>query len=722
MSRHAARSYRGSFRTLGSPILLIVIPALLAACGNEGPAPSNRAPTVTLSPEPVEGDTVSYHLTIAWTGTDPDGRVTGYRYAVDPPAGFTEAEIAGGGEGIVSTEIAGASGAPDTTRVIKIIEGRVASFDWIHTPDPSHRFLFSATTADSEAIGSTKRPTGRFTGMHAVYVRAVDDRGAFSVPAHVAFTATTIAPTATIAYPHYGASALSVGAAIQVEAEGTDPDGGGAPPVGYYYRIVTLNPLLTGDIPANAWTRLWSPATEDPGWVLAAGPGFRRTFPLAPGDKYAVGIRAVDVAGAVEPFLDLGRNAILFEASSEAPSPVVTISEPTLGTFTFPGAAKPGPEVTSARIPLRFTVSCSAEEYGGDCDAMRWGLDIADLDRSESWSDWKPVGALPPLTLPDVGTQVLYFQVRDTQGGVTTPYLLLHLTDTPMDRAALFVDDVRNLGGVAEPNDATVDAYWEGLFEDSGRFSGTTTLDSLSTFATYGLNDMAQIPPISPDLGAMGRFRLIVWNANLGYNGRSALFQVTGYQNHNLASYLAAGGKLWVCGSQTAAGMTRGFAGHPYVYPLAPRPGDFAYDFMKLASGRIENTALSPSRPGDSMIGVEPFPGVPTVYPAMATDTTRSILFRSGPYADLVIDPIDASTIPGFPATGKIDSLYVYRAADPASPYDGALTAIRYRDLDPNRSQGRTQWFGFDLYWMRKDQAQEMFNRTIDWFRRESGP
>jgi hypothetical protein len=42
---------------------------------------------------------------------------------------------------------------------------------------------------------------------------------------------------------------------------------------------------------------------------------------------------------------------------------------------------------------------------------------------------------------------------------------------------------------------------------------------------------------------------------------------------------------------------------------------------------------------------------------------------------------------------------------------------MRWHDPDPARTQGRVQWFGFPLYYMKKDQAQETFNRSIDWFR-----
>ena len=53
------------------------------------------------------------------------------------------------------------------------------------------------------------------------------------------------------------------------------------------------------------------------------------------------------------------------------------------------------------------------------------------------------------------------------------------------------------------------------------------------------------------------------------------------------------------------------------------------------------------------------------------------------------------------------------------SEFHDKLTALRWHDPDPARDQGRVQWFGFPLYFFEDSQAQETFNRSIDWFREE---
>ena len=125
------------------------------------------------------------------------------------------------------------------------------------------------------------------------------------------------------------------------------------------------------------------------------------------------------------------------------------------------------------------------------------------------------------------------------------------------------------------------------------------------------------------------------------------------------------------------------------------------------------------------LYGVAPFPGQPAIYDSMTIDQSK-IRF---PYqvaishCDAVFDPIFAESDPEF--RGDIDSLYVYRAYGPevlatASAYHNRLNAIRWHDADPEPLHGRVQWLGFSLYYMFDNEAQETFNRSMDWFREES--
>jgi hypothetical protein len=190
-----------------------------------------------------------------------------------------------------------------------------------------------------------------------------------------------------------------------------------------------------------------------------------------------------------------------------------------------------------------------------------------------------------------------------------------------------------------------------------------------------------------------------------------------------LQGYLRAGGQLWLTGTRTPVATTRtDETGFPdFTYPKAPEFGDFAYDYLKLASTRIENalagTRVNPTTTlNDNMIGVDPYPGLPAIYPALEQDPAKVNPFAASiSYADAVFDPIEATYIRDF--TGVLDSLYVYRAKALNSHYDLKLTAVRWHDPGPEPVHGAVQWFGFPLYYMQEAQAQEVFNASIDWLR-----
>ncbi len=264
------------------------------------------------------------------------------------------------------------------------------------------------------------------------------------------------------------------------------------------------------------------------------------------------------------------------------------------------------------------------------------------------------------------------------------------------------------------PTDVEHDAFWASLFDDSGRFEETDHF----VHSVHGANDTYSPVPLPPRLSDLGRYQTVIWScAGGGYNGQSGLFSTTVFRKH-LGAYLRAGGKLWLTGSMTVAASMPSATGTnaDFVYPKSPVRGMFPYDFLRLYSGKIDND--KGTRKNNNLIGVIPFPGKPEIYPAMDADAVKVSLYKSGvSHGDVVFDPIYGQDETGF--SGKIDSVYAYISYMPDSPYNKKLNAIRWHDPDPARGQGRTQWFGFPLYFMKKEQAQIVFNRSIDWFREE---
>jgi hypothetical protein len=294
--------------------------------------------------------------------------------------------------------------------------------------------------------------------------------------------------------------------------------------------------------------------------------------------------------------------------------------------------------------------------------------------------------------------------------------LVLKLTDAPMDRALLWVDDSRDK---VVPNDTQLDAFWNSLIQDSGRFDMAS---DVFKYEAHGEGDVYNAYPIPPTLAQLGRYRLIIWECfGDGYNGVTGLL-MTATLKPSLGLYLRAGGQLWVDGALTVPPMLASPNGvnADFVYPkdVPPQPNSFAFRFMKLASEQIRNAKGVP--PDDNMIAVKPFPGRAAIYPQMDQDSTKISAYKGSiSHGDVIVDPIYAQDW-GF--AGVIDSLYVYQAKRTGSTYNNKLNAIRWHDPDPAREHGRTQWFGFQMYYMKKAQAQETFNRAVDWFREEVRP
>src|SRR6185436_15653272 len=93
----------GSVLTRATHFLVVLVTAIsavsltsaLISCSNEGGVRvANRHPVVVIRGGPLQGSTASYNVRIWWSGWDEDGMVSHYEYAVDPPAAFSQWEIA----------------------------------------------------------------------------------------------------------------------------------------------------------------------------------------------------------------------------------------------------------------------------------------------------------------------------------------------------------------------------------------------------------------------------------------------------------------------------------------------------------------------------------------------------------------------------------------------------------------------------------------------------
>ena len=710
---------------------VLLSPALLSGCSSEDPVGTDAAPVVELAGGPVEGSEVAYRIRLWWTARD-DGRILLFQYALDPPAAFTEEELSGVGPELHVEHLPAAGGEPPRTRVSKTVGGETVSFDWIHTADFSRRFTFTTTEPESTETGGVLVPEERYTGTHAFYVRALDDAGNYSAPARVGFTAATVTPVSTIVTPPVDASVLQLGQRVSIGWESVDPDApdGAAPPASYLYKLVNLDLLVPPPgILTSPTTVFYEIAANQP-WIPIADDSV--VLDLASPARYMFAVRGVDVAGGIEPFLMAARsggaagNVLRFTTSSEIGQPRLTVSDPVLGTFTSDGA-----EFAGVDVPLGFRMNLSwfavADHYGGIIRDFNWAVDPADPQNDEEWMGWTPAsGPGQPILIDREGMTRVYVRVRDYFGTQTLLGFNINGIVFSIDRPILIVDDVMD---TSYPTDAQRDGFWLDLLENSGRFDPGDADVEVALWNTFGPADITFSTPVVPSLIEMSRYELIVFDTRAsGRDGRTGLLE-GGAKSKRLALYLAGGGKLWVTGEQTvAATLPRGAGVADVNYPHDLDPGDFAYDFLRLYTDRVENrNYVNGDR--DGLHAVRPYPGSTGAFADMVIDSRKQnpvLRDRQGVGGcDVIFSAILENLNPGH--TGTIDSLYAFESFGSLTPpggssFDGRPCAIRWSDPDPSRPHGRTMWFGFPMYYFETAQAQKTFNRAVDWFREESPP
>ena len=685
----------------------------------------NQIPGIKISGGPLDGSRAAYTARIFWAGWDEDGVVVHFEYTVDPPIAFTleEIEAPESAPGITVEEILGPTQDQDTLRVSKVVEGRRISFDWVETTEFSRIFAFQTPDPDSVIQGGRLEPGSTYSGMHTVYVRAVDNEDAYSKVDRIGFEAFSITPTSEISRPRTDQEISNLGPLLFAAWEGLDPDSPEAnkKPVGYIYKIIRLDTL---DPPVSP-VLISSPNIlfkKGGDWIYQSADTAKIVLNLGTPGQYIFGVRAVDVAGATEPFLDFGRNAFKFQAFPNGGKPILTVSEPTIGSFQFRGLNQIAEAEVPARIPLRFRWSATAEDYGGDIEGYSWGVNIIDLDRDgpdSGWSGWGPLfGNFEPIILQQPGIHLVYVRVRDVAGAITLGTIFLTVVDFTFDREVLFLDDSFDR---IFPRDSQHDTFWRERLRAYPGFAGTQIFEH----HVQGPDDLT-LAAVPPDLEDLGRYKLLIWEClGSGYDGQTALLKLSAIRPV-LAAYLSAGGKLWLGGRMTI-GATMTTADGRFADLFYPKEnlaeGMFAWDYLKLHTTKLNNDKGALER--NKLAQAIPFPNNPVIYDTLNVDQSKlRVVQIAASHADAVFDPIFAESEVNPPFIGDLDTLYVYGAAGnvllgTSSGYHNRLVAFRWHDPDPDPLHGRVQWFGFPLYFFRDGEVQETMNRSLDWFQEE---
>jgi hypothetical protein len=746
-------------RSRAALLILTVLAALgviyLAGCSkvDAPPAAKPLAPETQLTYAPIDFDTTTFRVHFYWNGTDKDGEVVAFHYAID---------------------------AQDTLPIP----------EWPTTTAKDTTFLFLV-----DPVAQLK--------LHTFKISAQDNEGNIDpTPATRSFSAKTLPPTSEITK---GPAAFNpiVGPNFTFEWTGIDPDGGetgGRAPVdSFEYLLLLLGSVQEADhdpLPffnQAAYVKMVNDAVND--HLLVYAPGDPANGPVTPGrydDWHWVGIhairnrfrnatpgeyvfaeRAVDLAGATEKNLAFGRNIRHFTVSTRNPGPVLTIRSSVLVTALSPTS---GPEDAPRKAlqifegeTISFSWTASADAYGGEVVGYTYALDdtsrFPGLDLLTTGATFQP-SVLPP------GSHFLFVRAVDDGGLVTNaviPLLIIHpsFKDAGAPHQVLYVDDSTPPSTAppgtqpppvgSYPSDG-VESNWWNLFLLPNLGVPFSEWDAVDA----GRDLDGRKPPEPRDLANV---TTVVWNTdynNPAGQGNALWKTLVGGSYSELAGYLRAGGTMVLTGFQLAANTanpgTTMYANRSRGICFGLDPGTVVYlqtyfprIFMGI-DGALESAAGLRSQGARDFVAAYPTPFAGTM--SVPFDTARVDTGSVASGAKWLTLPqaggLDANSAPGLP---RIDGWIMaanfgcqenptgyFRVEDPlqpiaapiytyhgvrtgvtmqggVSPREGLVCGVRVQAHDlggtgsplsvvqnPNGALGRMVHIGFPLYFL-KDAA-----------------
>jgi len=584
------RSLAGAGRIIAGAVVVVVV-VLAGSCARalKNVVAENQRPTIAITQAPAPGGSpASYAYDISWAATDPDGQISSYRYAIDPPSAV----------------------GVDTA--------------WVPTHENRGTFIFSADSiVGANAIGE-----------HTFVVEAFDDRGLVSAPVWTSFTSSTIAPTVHLTFPI--PSVLlerKVPPTARFRWAGNDPDGlGSREPSHYRYSVFTESsyPSVSAILAdPSIIPRTFAPRFD--GWATApAGTDSVDLHNLLSGQDYVFVIVAVDTVGAYSPVFRLDTNVLQFGVTTAASGlgPRFTVygtdfnyTYPQSGILTDPARAYTAD--FDYRIPVQVLWYATPTQ-GAYLDGYRWAVDIDRFDdetprTNEStdinhWSQWSnTTSATLPSWQPPAGSNTvqheLYLEARDDMGLMGLVIVNVLVTKPTFTHPLLVVNDTWMTPDYPLRNDTCMmppTGYWPTAAElDTFLYavgnvpwkcypSGTTSPPGL--FAGYGYDTLGAhfLKAGQLTLPLLNRYRNVIWmtdeNSALGYTAAynssnhpmpyiRTLAQ-PGVQNP-LVEYAQQGGRLWISGG--------GFALASLIYynRIGSPNNIYSNVFGELVPGRI---------------------------------------------------------------------------------------------------------------------------------------
>jgi hypothetical protein len=461
-----------------TPVLLLVL-GLTAACstdGVDGEMKTNQAPNVWLSAAPPEGSAGRYTVQLFWGGWDPDGEIAHYEY-------------------LVTDNRTGVFVAADTVGV-----------PWLPVAGNDSTFTFSADSLTTLPPPNSGKPQVKyFERSHTFFIRAVDEEGRRSAePAYRSFTSRTLSPEVFIRVPIRNAfnpadvppistfrweavdwvdDLITSQAPDSVQwamLSTTDFGGDYVTTLNYLRNPAAVHPKD----PARTSADEWLP------WVFYGLPGDSGKFWTTPPTEfggYIFAIRAKDEAGAITPVLDEITNVRRVRVSTRTTGPLFVVTNIYLGAIRTTSCTTPLSILDiPAGVSLAFTLTASAESYGGSVAGYRYGWDIPDLNDPEQWEvDYTPFVGSSATTLSReffFGTHIFTAEVIDNSGYCSRVQIKVNIVQFTLERNLLVVDDFGADENPAQagwghpsgrgvlPSDYEHDQFWLDMVSDVNDF------------------------------------------------------------------------------------------------------------------------------------------------------------------------------------------------------------------------------------------------------------
>jgi len=581
---------------------LLLAPALLLAtipvgCSDNpyvGTEKNNLAPEVWLSAAPPEGSSSIYLIHLWWGGWDPDGEIAYYEYAI------TENET-------------GIFDPADT----------VGADNWHRVYAHDSTFVFAA---DQLADSSTSSPVARFERSHTFLIRAVDTKGlASEEPAHRSFTAWTLSPSVRILVPRRKAFNPAQVPAITtfkwVATDYVDTESLKQEPDSVRWILKRVSGVdYSGAI---QYVRKNPNAPEWSDWRYYRAPGDSgKSWTTPPTDfgSYIFAVQAKDEAGAVTPVFDEVNNVRRVVFSRRTTGPLLTVSNEYIGSVLTLSQNTPTTIIDlPAGVWIQFSWTANADEYGGYVSGYRYGWDIADLSKDEQWEvDFTPfvgsVATSPPRRFY-FGSHTFNVEVMDNSNGKSRVEVKVNIIQFTMHKNLLLVDDFYEnpLGSGFEatkgalPNDEEHDAFWRDVLRRVDGFDSSADVISVHGGTFFPITRLAE-------------YKTMIWDVFGGYgltsSAKPLLANLIEFRSEDpekstsggakvqpnlLALFMAAGGRLLLCGEQPLVQVINPrFFDDPAKFPII-----FKYELEGGQTGKYGDQVDSRQFVGDKSFGYQ---------------------------------------------------------------------------------------------------------------------